>query len=160
MAMRSWAELTHFTHYTVAHAHQGMYAFFTMVMFGSIYYILPRILLKEWPSAKLISLHFWATAGGIMLYVVVMSVAGIRQGIDMNTLPVGADGSVGSPMLFLDVVARTIVFLELRTVAGVIIAIGHIAFAINFTWMLVKPRAAGATEPTLFRNAPDLEVAR
>lgn len=160
MAMRSWAELTHFTHYTVAHAHQGMYAFFTMVMFGSIYYILPRILLKEWPSAKLISLHFWATGGGIMLYVVVMSVAGIQQGLNMNTLPVGADGQAGSPMPFLEVVAHTIQWLELRTVAGVIIAIGHVAFAINFTWMLIKPRAAGATEPTLFRNAPDLEVAR
>lgn len=159
MAMRSWAEITHFTHYTVAHAHHGMYAFFTMVMFGSIYYILPRILLKEWPSAKLISLHFWATAGGITLYVVVMSIAGIQQGLALNALPVGADGHAGSPIPFLTIVANTIQWLELRTVAGLVIAIGHIAFAINFTWMLVQPRQAGATEPTLFRNAPDLEVA-
>ncbi len=160
MAMRSWAEITHFTHYTVAHAHHGMYAFFAMVMFGSIYYILPRILLKEWPSAKLISLHFWASAGGITLYVVVMSIAGIEQGLSLNTLPVGADGKVGAPVEFLKVVADSIKYLEMRTIAGVIIAIGHVAFAINFTWMLVQPRKAGATEPTLFRNAPDLEVAR
>ena len=59
MAIRSVNEITHFTHFTVGHAHQGMYAFFTMVMFGSIYYILPRILLKEWPSAALIRTHFW-----------------------------------------------------------------------------------------------------
>lgn len=160
MAMRSWAELTHFTHYTVAHAHQGMYAFFTMVMFGSIYYIMPRIMLKEWPSAKLISLHFWATGGGILVYVVVMSIAGIQQGMNLNTLPVGADGQAGSPMPFLEVVAHTIQWLELRTVAGVVIAIGHVAFAINFVWMLVQPRKVGATQPTLFRNAPDLEVVR
>jgi cytochrome c oxidase cbb3-type subunit 1 len=159
MAMRSWAEITHFTHYTVAHAHHGMYAFFTMVMFGSIYYILPRILLKEWPSAKLISLHFWATAGGITLYVVVMSIAGIQQGLALNALQVGEDGLAGSPIPFLTIVANNIQWLELRTVAGLVIAIGHIAFAINFTWMLVQPRQAGATEPTLFRNAPDLEVA-
>ncbi len=160
MAMRSWAEITHFTHYTVAHAHHGMYAFFTMVMFGSVYYILPRILLKEWPSAKLISLHFWATAGGITLYVIAMSVAGIAQGLAMNTLPAGADGQPGSPVAFMVIVADMIKYLEIRTIAGVIISIGHIAFAVNFTWMLVQPRKAGATEPTLFRNAPDLEAAR
>lgn len=160
MAMRSWAEITHFTHYTVAHAHHGMYAFFTMVMFGSVYYILPRILLKEWPSAKLISLHFWATAGGITLYVIAMSVAGIAQGLAMNTLPAGADGQPGSPVAFMVIVADMIKYLEIRTIAGVIISIGHIAFAVNFTWMLVQPRKTGATEPTLFRNAPDLEAAR
>jgi len=160
MAMRSWAEITHFTHYTVAHAHHGMYAFFTMVMFGSVYYILPRILLKEWPSAKLISLHFWATAGGITLYVVGLSIGGIAQGLAMNTLPAGADGQPGAPVAFMEVVADMIKYLEIRTIAGVIISIGHIAFAVNFTWMLVQPRKTGATEPTLFRNAPDLEAAR
>ena len=160
MSMRSWAEITHFTHYTIAHAHQGMYAFFTMVMFGAIYYILPRIVLKEWPSVRLISLHFWATAGGMMLYVIVMSIAGIQQGIHQNTLPVGPDGQVGSPMPFLAIVADTIQWLQLRTIAGVIVAVGHIAFAINFVWILVKRRPVGATQPTLFRNAPDLEVVR
>lgn len=160
MSMRSWSEVTHFTHYTVGHAHHGMYAFFTMVMFGSIYYILPRVLLKEWPSAKLISLHFWATAIGILLYVGVMSVAGIQQGLNSNTLPLDASGQYGSPMPFLEVMAMTIQWLELRTIAGIIIAIGHVAFAINFVWILVKARPAGVTEPTLFRNAPDLEVAR
>jgi cytochrome c oxidase cbb3-type subunit 1 len=160
MSMRSWAEVTHFTHYTVGHAHHGMYAFFTMVMFGSIYYILPRILLKEWPSAKLISLHFWTTSIGIVLYVLAMSVGGIEQGLKMNVLPVGPDGQPGSPVAFLEVVAATIKWLELRSYSGVLITIGHVAFAINFAWMLAQPRKAGATTPTLFRPAPDLEVAR
>ena len=39
-----------------------------------------------------------------------------------------------------------------------LITIGHVAFAINFTWMLLQRRPVGATQPTLFRNAPDLEV--
>ncbi len=33
-ALRSVNEVSHFTHYTVAHAHLGVYSFFTMVMFG------------------------------------------------------------------------------------------------------------------------------
>ncbi|TAG32985.1 MAG: hypothetical protein EAZ36_01455 [Verrucomicrobia bacterium] len=160
MSMRSWSEVVHFTHFTVGHAHHGMYAFFAMVMFGSIYYILPRILLKEWPSATLISLHFWTTAVGVTAYVVALSAAGLQQGIAQNILPMGADGQPGSPVEFLNIVAKTILWLELRSYAGILITIGHIAFAINFIWMLVSRRSAAASEPTLFRNPPALEAAR
>src|SRR5262249_5230185 len=38
-ALRTMNEVVHFTHYTIAHAHLGLYAFFTMIMFGSMYYI-------------------------------------------------------------------------------------------------------------------------
>lgn len=160
MSIRSWSELTHFTHYTIGHSHAGMYAFFTMVMFGSIYYILPRILLKEWPSAKLISLHFWACALGIIFMVLVLSFAGVKQGIDMNSLPIGADGKPGAPAPFLEIVKNTIPWLKLRSYSGILLTIGHLAFAVNFVWMLLKPRPAGATAPTLFRNGPELEVSR
>jgi cytochrome c oxidase cbb3-type subunit 1 len=131
-----------------------------MVMFGSIYYILPRILLKEWPSAKLISLHFWSTALGVIFMVLALSIAGVKQGIDLNTLPVGADGHTGSPVPFLEIVKNTIPWLKLRSYAGILMTIGHVAFAINFVWMLLKARPAGVTAPTLFRDVPELEVSR
>ena len=162
MSMRSWSELTHFTHFTVAHAHHGMYAFFTMVMFGSIYYIMPRILLKEWPSAKLISLHFWATAIGVSLYVVALSIGGLLQGIATNI----AQGTEKTLIPYLSnpdvvgIIERTLPYLEVRSYAGVFMTIGHIAFAINFVWMVVQARKVGVTAPTLFRPAPDLEATR
>ena len=59
MAIRSWNYLTHFTHYTIAHAHLGLYAFFTMIMFGAMYYIVPRLTGGEWKSAGMIKVHFW-----------------------------------------------------------------------------------------------------
>ncbi|MFH1499328.1 MAG: cbb3-type cytochrome c oxidase subunit I [Verrucomicrobiota bacterium] len=148
MALRSWSEVTHFTHYTVGHSHLGMYAFFTMVMFGAIYYILPRILLKEWPSAPLISVHFWTTAIGVILYVVAISVGGVKQGLEMNNPDIA----------FIETVKNTIRYLELRSYAGVLMTVGHVAFAVNFTWMLVKRRPAGATAPTLFRTGPEIEL--
>ncbi|MEY4483223.1 MAG: hypothetical protein RL693_675, partial [Verrucomicrobiota bacterium] len=131
-----------------------------MVMFGSIYYILPRILLKEWPSAKLISLHFWSTALGVICMVLALSIAGVKQGIDLNTLPVGADGHPGSPVPFLEIVKNTLPWLEFRAYAGILMTVGHIAFAINFVWMLLKARPAGVTAPTLFHDVPELEVSR
>lgn len=159
MSMRSFAEVAHFTQHTVAHAHHGLYAFFTMVMFGAIYYILPRITLKEWPSAKLISLHFWACAVGVTIMVTALTIGGLEQGINLNVLHAGADGAK-VPMPFLHVMAETLKWLEWRSYSGVLITVGHLAFAINFAWMLCQRRPAGDTQPTLFRNAPDLEVAR
>lgn len=152
MAIRSWAEVTHFTHYTVGHAHLGLYAFFTMVMFGAIYYIMPRLLLKEWPSATLISVHFWASAVGIIVYVLALSVGGVLQGLAMN--------DVENYPVFLQVVELTKKYLFTRSLGGILMTVGHIAFAVNFTWMLLKPRSTAATVPTMFRNPPAMEVSK
>jgi cytochrome c oxidase cbb3-type subunit 1 len=127
-ALRSVSEVTHFTHHTIAHAHLGMYGFFTMVMFGSMYYILPRITLREWPSQSLISAHFWGAFIGLILYVVPLSYGGVLQGLAMNNPEIP----------FIKVVAGTLPYLQLRTVAGLILAGGHVAFLANIVWMLCR----------------------
>ena len=66
-AFRAVNRITHFTHWTIAHAHVGVYGFVTFVMFGSMYYILPRVTGREWPSARLIRWHVWLVLGGIVL---------------------------------------------------------------------------------------------
>ena len=152
MAIRSWAEVLHFTHHTVGHSHMGMYAFFTMVMFGSIYYIMPRLLLKEWPSAALISAHFWSTAVGIIIYVVALTIGGIEQGLALN--------DVEKYPVFLEIVEMMKNYMVTRSLAGILITVGHVAFAVNFAWMLFKARSAEATAPTLFRNPESMEIAR
>src|SRR5690606_24419551 len=86
MALRSVNVHTHFTHFTVGHAHHGVYAFFAMVMFGAIYYIMPRLLYREWPSASLIKVHFWFSAIGIGMMVTAMQIGGWIQGVQLNAL--------------------------------------------------------------------------
>lgn len=127
-ALRSVSEVTHFTHHTISHAHTGMYAFFTMVMFGSMYYIIPRLTLREWPSAMLIRVHFWFTALGIILYMGPLTLGGILQGYAM----------LNPDVPFLEVVKLTVPYLKIRTLAGIIIAIGHTAFFINLTWIIIR----------------------
>src|SRR3546814_9692242 len=51
-ALRSINTVTHFTHFTVAHAHLGLYGFFSLVMFGAIYFVMPRVMSWEWPYPK------------------------------------------------------------------------------------------------------------
>ena len=67
ISLRSVARYLHFTEASIAYSHLGLYAFFTMVMFGSMYYIVPRLVGREWRYATLIKLHFWASAYGIGL---------------------------------------------------------------------------------------------
>jgi cytochrome c oxidase cbb3-type subunit 1 len=117
-ALRTVNRVTHFTHYTIAHAHLGVYAFYTMLMFASMYYILPRITLKEWPSRKLIEWHFWCTSIGISLYFIPLTIGGIVQGIRMNV--------PDYPQL--KIVQEMVPYLQIRTLSGVLLAVGHFAF--------------------------------
>jgi cytochrome c oxidase cbb3-type subunit I len=127
-SVRWFSEVAHFTHHTVAHAHWGMYAFFTMTMFGSMYYILPRITQREWPSERLISLHFWCTAVGIILYVAPLSYGGWLQGKAL----------MNATIPFLEVVKITLPWLQFRTVTGLLLAVGHLAFFANLIWILAR----------------------
>ncbi len=139
MAIRSINNLTHFTHYTVAHSHLGAYAFASMVFFGGIYYIMPRILEREWPSRWLIRLHFWPCAIGIIIYFVMLSWGGILQGIAMNR----------GEMPFMEIIKTTMPYLKWRSIGGTLMTIGHIAFMASFIWMVIDRRKQGS-EPTLF----------
>lgn len=140
MALRSVNEITHFTHLTVGHAHHGVYAFFTMIMFGGIYYMLPRLLKREWPSATLIRVHFWGSAIGITIMLVALHVAGWLQGVQMK------DASIP----FLEIVQMTLPWLKARSVSGLFLTVAHIAFAVNIFWMLFAAGSFRArTAPTL-----------
>ena len=117
-------------------------------MFAMMYYAMPRLTGNEWSSALLIRIHFWCTLVGTLLYTVAMCYAGIRQGLMMNdpTIP------------FLNIVVFTKPFLMLRTLAGLILLSGTVAFAINF-WRIVQPHKLRFLTPTLLtteRNYRDL----
>lgn len=141
-ALRSVNEVTHFTHYTIAHSHLGLYAFYTMIMFGAMYYILPRILRAEWNSAPLMKLHFWTTATGIVMYVLGLTWAGIEQGRMMNNADIP----------FMNVVAYTIPWLASRSVAGALMTIGHVVFAI-LVWRIFRGAGPELSGPTLFSSS-------
>ena len=52
-----------------------------MVMFGSIYFIMPRVMNWEWPYPRLISLHFWLVVTGFAIYIIWLSIGGWLQGL-------------------------------------------------------------------------------
>jgi cytochrome c oxidase cbb3-type subunit 1 len=135
-ALRSVNTVTHFTHYTVAHAHLGLYGFFSMVMFGSIYFIMPRVMNWEWPYPKLISLHFWLVLVGFAIYFIWLTIGGWLQGLAM----------LDEKTPFMQSVALTLPYLKARSIGGGLMTLGHLIFAVHFFAMGWKfgPRRLGA----------------
>ena len=148
-ALRSVNTVTHFTHYTVAHAHLGLYGFFSMVMFGSIYFIMPRVMKWEWPYPWMISAHFWLVLGGFGIYFIGLSFGGWYQGLAM----------LNKDLPFMDSVTLTIPYLQARSVGGALMTLGHLVFAVHFFMMGWKfgPMRLGASllaPPFLSPDAP------
>ena len=136
-ALRSVNTVTHFTHFTVAHAHLGLYGFFSMVMFGAIYFIMPRVMNWEWPYPKLISLHFWLVFIGFLIYFIWLSIGGWLQGLAM----------LDPNQPFMQSVAVTLPYLQARSIGGALMTLGHFVFAFHFFAMGWKfgPKRLGAS---------------
>jgi len=127
-ALRTMQEVVHFTHYTVGHAHLGVYAFLTMILFGAMYYITPRVAQWNWTRPGWIKAHFWLSAGGVLLYVAAMVVGGFLQGLAMN--------DAAKP--FVEVVDLTRPYLTARTVSGILMGAGHLVFALLFVEVVLR----------------------
>jgi cytochrome c oxidase cbb3-type subunit I len=127
-ALRSVNAVTHFTHFTVAHAHLGMYAFVSMVMFGAIYFMMPRVLEWEWPYPWLIQAHFWLVALGILIYVIGLSIGGWLQGMAM----------LDATRSFNDSILVTIPWLKSRSIGGALMTLGHLVFVGHFFAMALR----------------------
>ncbi len=72
-----------FTHDAVAFC--GLYMFFTMTMFGAIYFIVPRITGCEWISGPRIRFHFWWSAYACIALCVLLLAAGFSHGAATDT---------------------------------------------------------------------------
>jgi cytochrome c oxidase cbb3-type subunit 1 len=61
-----------------------VYSYFSMTMFGAIYFILPRLTGCEWLSPGMIRVHFWANIYGGAPIGIFLIIGGIFQGTAMN----------------------------------------------------------------------------
>jgi cytochrome c oxidase cbb3-type subunit 1 len=143
-SFRYWQEVTHFTHYTIAHSHLGVYAFATMIAFGAIYYIMPRVVDWEWGSTRLISLHFWSTGLGVGAYVTALTIGGVLQGLQL----------LDPDVAFLTIVEDTKPWLVVRSVSGTLMTIGHFVFAYLLARILLQS-GTRPDGPAYFHPVPE-----
>jgi cytochrome c oxidase cbb3-type subunit 1 len=135
-ALRSLNAITHFTHFTVAHAHLGMYGFVSMVIFGGVYFVMPRILSIPWPQPRLIAWHFWLVVAGYAIYIVTLSIGGVLQGLAL----------LDPAREFMESVAVTMPWLKGRSVGGALMTLGHLVFAFHVVLITLRSGVFSVTE--------------
>ncbi len=83
-AIPSMNAIFHFTDYTQGMLFLSLLGFFSMTLFGAVYYIMPRLVDITWLSTPLIRWHFWLAVVGVTLLVVSMTLGGLMEGIALN----------------------------------------------------------------------------
>ena len=84
LSLREVNALSHNTDWIVGHVHSGALGWNGFLIFGMVYWLVPRIWRakdgKMW-SDNLANIHFWVATLGIALYAVSLWVSGITQGL-------------------------------------------------------------------------------
>ncbi len=128
LAVRSVNSVSHNTDWTIAHVHNGALGWVALMIFGTIYWIIPRICRTALWSEALANIHFWLATIGIVTYTVAMWTSGINQGtmqlaFDENGYLAHRD--------WMEIVRATIPFYWIRFGGGLLFLTGMILCAIN-----------------------------
>ena len=130
-------QLLHFTWFSRAQRELNLYGFFVMALFGAAYRILPQLTATPLPWPKLVRVHFWLAAAGVVLLVVPFAIAGVRETFTMQ------DASIP----FVTISRSTLPFLRVSTMGDLLLALGHVIFAANLIGLVVlfyRAKAAAA----------------
>lgn len=122
----------------------AVYGFFSMCVFGAIYYIVPRLTGCEWLSVRLIRNHFWFSTYGIATVVVTSLVSGIQQGGDLNA-PEMWDQD------FMQLVLNVRPYVISRAIAWALITWSNIWFLIHLM-LMVAGLGRRSSAPTLLHS--------
>jgi len=138
-SLRSIDAVLHFTPFLVGLQQLIIYGFFSMVIFGAIYYILPRLVGCEWLSSSLITFHFYGAAYGGSMVTAMFLISGLATGIALSN----------PETTFAQVIDSASLYVAGRALAWVLVGIGHLIFALHFGLMLLRIGQPGG-QPTLF----------
>jgi cytochrome c oxidase cbb3-type subunit 1 len=145
ISLRSFARFLQFSEASVAWSHLGLYAFYSMVMFGSMYYIVPRLVGREWRYSSLIKLHFWSSVYGVGLMTLMLLAGGLVQGLNMDN----------PTLAFTESTQSVLPYLRGRSLAGILMTVAHFIFAYHFLLMLLGLGRAASVPTFLNPVTPD-----
>ncbi len=127
LAFRGVSADFRFTEVIRAHALLGLYGFIVPAFFAALYYLLPRLARREWPSQALVSFHFWLNLLGMLGAVGALGFLGWIQAT--------ATTDIQEISRHLNAAA---------SVALALLVVGNVAFLFNlgalFLLPLVRPR--------------------
>jgi len=115
LSVKSVNALSHYTDWNIAHVHGGALGWVGFMVFGMVYWLVPRLYQTKLYSKKLATTHFWVATIGIVLYVVAMWASGITQGLMWRAFD--ETGRLQYPD-FLESVTRVMPMYWIRALGG------------------------------------------
>ena len=140
MAVKSVNSLSHYTDWTIAHAHSGALGWNGFFTFSMLYYLFPKLYNTKLWSTKLANYHFWIGLLGIMFYLIPIYVAGVTEGLMWKQFT--KDGFLQYPN-FLETIVQVVPMFRLRSVGGTLYFVG----VLLMTYNLYRTAKAGKFEP-------------
>jgi cytochrome c oxidase cbb3-type subunit I/II len=144
MSIKSVNALSHYTDWTVGHVHSGAIGWVGLLVFGMIYWLVPRLWRRPLHSQALANAHFWIALIGILFYVVSMWIAGITEGLMWKEFT--SEGVLAYPN-FIEIVTKLIPLYWLRAFGGFLYVSGLLIMVYNVV------RTIGAAEAPVDEEA-------
>jgi cytochrome c oxidase cbb3-type subunit I len=139
-----FSRLIQFTWFGAAQTQLQLYGFFSITMFGAIYYILPRAVGIDFAFPKLIRIQHWFAMLGLVIFVVSLVLGGFEQGMKLN------DPNVA----FADVTKSVLPFLRASTLGLLFMLLANLLFALNLFVMLFLWHKSVVTTVIAFMISP------
>jgi len=149
LSIKTVNAISHFTDWTVAHAHVGALGWNGFLTFAMLYYLIPTIFRTKLHSVKMANLHFWIATLGILLWVVPMYWAAFTQTLMWKEFT--AEGFLKYP-IFLETVTQIFPLYLTRAIGGTLFLVGAVIMVVN----LIKTIKAGSMEVNEKVEAPAL----
>jgi cytochrome c oxidase cbb3-type subunit I/II len=143
LSLKNVNAIAHFTDWIVAHVHVGGLGWNGFLIFGILYWVVPRMWDTKLFSTKLANLHFWLGTLGIIFYALPMYVSGVVQSLMWKEF--NPEGFLVYKN-FLETTVQILPLHMLRAIGGTLYLTG----AIIMTYNLIKTAYAGkfiANEP-------------
>lgn len=146
-SFRGVAASTQFTFVSSAIEQLGLYGGVSMMFFGAIYYMVPRLTGNAWPSAGLLGGHRILVFSGVSLSIAALVYAGLVQGA----------GLLDDKMTFATIFGNIRMTLLVNTAAQLMLVTGNVLLLVNLV-RSACPATAAAPVGTLFRQPSKLEA--
>lgn len=130
LSLKKVNAIAHFTDWIVAHVHVGALGWNGFMVFGILYWLIPRIYNTELYSKKLSSVHFWLGTLGILFYAIPLYWAAVVQGLMWKEFTPEGTLKYGN---FLTTVLQILPMYMMRAVGGALYLSGVIIMAFNLT---------------------------
>lgn len=125
----------HFTDFNVAHSHMTMYGIICFILWGAIYFIIPKMTGVQ-PKQNWVGAHFWLAFVGLFIYMTALMTGGTLKGLSWIE---------GNP--FIQSVELMREYWIWRAVGGSLMFISHCIFVYNFYVMVRAKRPVTDNEP-------------